>query len=492
MPPVPESFRDGMSLLAAIGHLSLAVTALVFGGRTPLARRLAILCFVLFGWNFTTVASHFLGAGPTFTVLDAVFTALSPPAVLEVVLAFVGLTRRHRTARVLAWGFFGTLAGASFLGFFSKTLLQWLDEPSWPAFFLVGWLPTLVFEVVLLSRHLSRSLDQREKARTRTVLVALALGGAFSMSDVARGLGLPLPYLGALGTLIAAALLATLALRLELFDRNVSARTTVYVLGMIVAFVVAYLVLFRVFAGSLAAQVFATVVVTLLVVAVARELAYAMAQSRERAQRLTVLGRFSAQMAHDIKGPLTALLGAVDVLEGVDDEKTRREFVQLAADQARRIAGIVDRYDRMGRIEPRKTTVRVNEVAQRIARAHGVSDVSLAEGEPECDADRELIESALENVVRNAVEATGSGDAVRVETERDVSGRAILLRVVDRGPGLDARQLERVFEDFFTTKPEGSGLGLPFVRRVLLAHGGDVAMKSSPKGTTVELRLPTP
>lgn len=480
-----------MSLLAAIGHLSLAVTALAFGGRTPLSRRLALLCFVLFGWNFTTVASHFLGGRPTFTVIDAVFTAMSPPAVFEVVLAFVGAARRHRRARILAWSFFGALAVASLLGFVSDGMLRWIDGPGWAAFFLVGWAPTLVFEVVLLSRHLSRSLDQREKARARTVLVALAVGGAFSMSDVARGIGLPLPYLGALGTLIAAALLATLAVRLELFDRNVSARTTVYVLGMIVAFVVAYLVLFRVFAGSLAAQVFATVVVTLLVVAVARELAYAMAQTRERAQRLTVLGRFSAQMAHDIKGPLTALLGAVDVLEGADDEAIRREFVQLAADQARRIAGIVDRYDRMGRVEPRKTTVRANEVAQRIARTHGVADVKLADGDPECDADRDLVESALENVVRNAVEATGTADAVRVETDSDVPGRAIVFRVVDRGPGVDARQLERVFEDFFTTKPEGSGLGLPFVRRVMLAHGGDVSMKSSVLGTIVELRLPT-
>lgn len=480
-----------MSLLAAIGHLSLAVTALVFGGRTRLSRRLAILCFVLFGWNFTTLASHFIGGGATFTVLDAIFTALSPPAVLEVVLAFVGAARKHRVARVVAWGFFGTLATASIGGLLSGWMLRFIDEPGWAAFFLIGWMPTLIFEVVLLSRHLSGALDQREKARTRTVLVALAVGGVFSMSDVARSIGLPLPYLGALGTLIAAALLATLAVRLELFDRNVSARTTVYVLGMIVAFVVAYLVGFRVFAGSLAGQVFATLIVTVLVVAVARELAIANAQSRERAQRLTVLGRFSAQMAHDIKGPLTALLGAVDVLDGANDEATRREFVQLAADQAKRIAGIVDRYDRMGRVEPRKTTVRVNEVAQRIARAHGVSDVKFADGDPECDADRELVESALENVVRNAVEATGTADAVRVETEMDGPGRAIVLRVVDRGPGLDARQLERVFEDFFTTKPEGSGLGLAFVRRVLLAHGGDVAMKSSTKGTIVELRLPT-
>src|SRR5262245_41489335 len=101
-----------MSLLPALGNLSLAVLPLAPGGRTPLSRRLAALCFVLFGWNFTTIATHWLGGGRTFTVLDAVFTACSPPAVLEVVLAFVGLSRRHRMARALAWGVFGTLAGA--------------------------------------------------------------------------------------------------------------------------------------------------------------------------------------------------------------------------------------------------------------------------------------------------------------------------------------------------------------------------------------------
>lgn len=490
MPAALTSFRDWMSLLAAVGHLSLAVTAMVAGGRTPLSRRLAVLCFVLFGWNFATLAQHLVG-GRTFTVFDSVFTALSPPAVLEVVVTFVGKARRHRPARALAWAAFGALATASLGGLASQAWLDWQDEPSWALLFLVAWVPTFAFEIVLLSRHLARSADQREKARARTVLVALAVGGAFSMSDVGRGLGLPMPYLGALGTLVAAGLLTTLAVRLELFDRNVSARTTVYVLGMIVAFVVAYLVLFRALAGSLAAQAFATVVITLLVVAVARELAFAVAQARERAQRLTVLGRFSAQMAHDIKGPLTALLGAVQVLEDVTDEATRKEFLDLTAEQAKRIAAIVDRYDRMGRVEPRKTTVAIDDVVQRVARAHGIADLALAADGAECDADRELVESAIENVVRNAVEATHDAAKVRIETERDVPGRALVVRVVDRGPGMDARQLERAFEDFFTTKPEGSGLGLPFVRRVLVAHGGDVALRSEPgTGTTVELRLP--
>lgn len=492
-----------MSLFAAVGLLSLAITALAAGRRSPLSRPLAALCFVLFGWNFSTLAHHVFRID-TFNVLDAVFTALSPPLVLEVVLRFVGQGRRHRVPRALASAAFVALACVSLLGLTSKGVLGWIDSPSWPGVFLLGWVPTFLFELFLLARHLRQSSDLAEKARTRTVFAALAVGATFSTSDIAHGLGLPLPYLGAIGTLLAAGLLATCALRFELFDRNVETRMSVNVLGMVSAFVVAYLVLFRMFAGSFAAQAFAAALVTFLVVVAARELGGALAESRERVQRLAVLGRFSAQMTHDLRTPLAALLGAVQVLEGLAEPSaspgaestnkvaaTRTEFLGLAVAQARRISAIVDRYDRMGRIEPRPTRVRVNEVVRAVARMHGLPDASLHldAAEPECEADRDLVESALENVVRNAVEATKEVSDVSIDTVRE--GPRLIVRVVDTGTGMDARELERAFEDFFTTKETGSGLGLAFARRVMLAHGGDVALRSEMgRGTTVELWLP--
>jgi signal transduction histidine kinase len=493
--------RDWISLFAAIGHLSLAVTAFFAGRRSPLGRPLAALCFALFGWNFATLGHHVLG-GDAFVALDSAFTALSPPLVLEVVVRFVGRARarRERAARGVAWALFGGLAVASLASLRSRDALAWLDAPSWAGVFLAGWLPSLAFELVLLVRHLARASDPAEKARARIVLAALAIGAASSTSDVARSLGVPSPYLGAIGTLCSTALLTTLAVRHELFERNVSRRTALYVIAMIGAFVTLYLVAFRAFAENAAAQAFAAVVVTLLVAAAARELASALAESRERVQRLTVLGRFSAQMAHDIKGPLAALLGAVEVVEGLGDDDaaraSREELLGLARDQAKRIAAIVDRYDRMGRVEPQKTRVRVDEVVRAVARAKGIPDgaLTLGVGEGECEADRDLLESALENVVRNAVESGGGGGArgavlVRIETRR--AGGAIVVRVIDDGAGMDPRQAERAFEDFFTTKPAGSGLGLPFVRRVMLAHAGDVTLASERgKGTTVELRLP--
>jgi signal transduction histidine kinase len=155
------------------------------------------------------------------------------------------------------------------------------------------------------------------------------------------------------------------------------------------------------------------------------------------------------------------------------------------------MAAIVDSYDRMGRIELRKTLVRVDEVVLSVARAHGLHEKSIAwgDGDAECEADRDLFESAVDNVVRNALEATHDRGDVRIATERGAD--ALIVRVIDTGPGMDVRQRQRAFDDFFTTKETGSGLGLSFARRVMLAHGGDVTLKSDiGVGTTVELRLP--
>lgn len=489
--------RVWVSLVAAALLLSLAVTAVVAGGRSPVARPLAAFATCMFGWNFAVFGRQFFAA-PELSVIDAALTALAPALALEVVLAFTGTARLFRRARLALWAAPLVLSVASLGGFVSTALREWNDAPSWALLFLVAWLPSLGFEVWLLSRHLRGTSDPGEKARARTVLSALTVGAAFAMSDVARTLGLPTPWLGAIGTVVSGALLTTLAVRMELFDRNVQRRTAIYVLAMTTSFVVAYLVVLRSFAGSLTAQTLGTLVVTLFVVAVARELVLARAEARERAARLTVLGRFSAQMAHDLKSPLAALLGAVQVLEQAADDDddaraTRKELLPLVAEQARRVAAIVERYDEMGRVEPRLSVVRVNDVARAAARANGLpaSVLALAEGDLECDADPDLLESAVENVVRNAVEASEDAATVRIATSSDDARGVCVVRVIDRGVGMDARQRARALDDFFTTKPGGSGLGLSFARRVMAAHGGDLRLDSERgAGTTVELSLP--
>lgn len=475
--------REGASLLSAIGTLSLGVLALRVR-KSQLARAIAALCFVLFGWNIAVVAQGIVRSHPAFAVLDAVSTALTPPLVLEVVLVFIGEASRRRSARLAAWAYFGPLAVASLGGLFSGTLLAWIDGGIWAGWFLAGWLVTFVYELVLLGRYLRSTAEVIEKARARSVLAALVFGGACSTSDVAHSLGLPTPSLAALGTFVAAALLLSLVVRHDLLDRRVSRRAAIYAVVMISALLVAYLVVLSAFAGRLGVQLLCASLITLAAAAIARELALSLAEARADTQRLALLGRFSAQMAHDIKGPLTALLGAVQLLEGEGES----EYLPLVSEQARRIGRIVDRYDRMARIEPQRTLVSMQDLARAIGRAHGV-EVENGGEDRDLDADRALVEAALENVVRNALDATGNASFVRIRT--NVEGDAAVFRVVDQGRGMDARVLARATEDFFSTKANGSGLGLTFAKRVAEAHGGSLALKSRRgEGTIVTIALP--
>lgn len=468
-----EGLRSHLSLLAAIGTFALGLIA-ARSHKNPLARAIAGLCFVLFGWNIAVLAQHGGRSHPAFAAMDAVCTALSPPLVLEVVLRFTGGASRWKNVRFATWLFGGGLAASSVVA-----CGPWLDSIGWAALFMPMWLATFVFELVVTIRYLRAATEAGEKARARIVLAALAIGGACASSDVAHQLRFPAPFLGAMGTFVSACLLLTLVVRLDL---RIAARTWLYALGMTAALVVAYVVVLSVFAGAVAAQVFFACAIALVGAAIARELATAGAEDKARTQRLALVGRFAAQMTHDIRGPLTAMLGAAELTKGPNPDP---EFVGIITDQAKRIADIVDRYDRMARVEPQRTLVAATAVTRGVARAAGVA---FSGDEIEIDADRALMESAIENVVRNAVEAA-SADKVRVAMTR--SQDRVVISVVDEGPGMAPRTLERATEDFFTTKATGSGLGLAFARRVVEAHGGTLVLTSKPgAGTTVELRFP--
>jgi hypothetical protein len=110
-----------------------------------------------------------------------------------------------------------------------------------------------------------------------------------------------------------------------------------------------------------------------------------------------------------------------------------------------------------------------------------------------CPLDHDLIDGVFDNLVRNAIEAMPSGGVITVRTSAKgppATPRAILVSVEDTGCGMDARGQERAFDEFFTTKNAGSGLGLALVKRVVQAHGGKVQVRSAPgRGTRVQLQF---
>jgi two-component system, NtrC family, sensor histidine kinase HydH len=249
--------------------------------------------------------------------------------------------------------------------------------------------------------------------------------------------------------------------------------------------------------------VFGTLVLVLAAFAAIRPLIARNAQARARAEHHATLGRLASQMAHDLKNPLAAILGATEILE---EERARGRsldehgaLVTLALEQAKRLRTVVDDYQRLARVEPKRGPVGVGALlsalaeAQRLAAPEGVSiEVELQGALPELDADGDMLAVALENAVRNAFEAMPKGGRVVLRAREAPSGRrdAVLIEVADNGPGMDARTLERARETFFTTKATGSGLGLAYAARVAEAHGGELTIVSQEgKGTTVALTL---
>ena len=100
-----------------------------------------------------------------------------------------------------------------------------------------------------------------------------------------------------------------------------------------------------------------------------------------------------------------------------------------------------------------------------------------------------LVTEAVANVLRNAGEAIDGAGRIEIATRS--KGDTVSVAIQDHGPGMDARTREDALNDFFTTKPQGSGLGLSFVQRVMLAHAGSVSIDSTlGKGTLVTLELP--
>jgi two-component system, NtrC family, sensor histidine kinase HydH len=516
MHPAYLSLGGWVSLGSCAGLLALSLVAFARGPRGSFGLALGLLCLDVFVWSFSAFAGAASGAAE-WGLLEATFACFTPPLALHVILAFVGRLRSFRVALAAAYLLFGALSISAAVGFVSPPTRSWPGSTAWAAVYLAGWVPLIALEVALLVKHLRASHAIAEQMRTRFALASTAVGallGSSVMWDKALLGGrwlTPLfdaaPALRQLGALGSMGLVAAAALRFRLFGRELETGVALYSLAVAALGVLGYVSVFLWMGTSMSLLVVGVASLTVGLFGAIRGVVAGMNERRARLRELATLGRFSAQMAHDIQNPLAALKGAIELLQeelarGLSIDG-RGRTLELAKEQTERLATIVEKYRRLSELQPVLAPVQVNALVERAVaaaeietRASGRTLRTQAHFDPDlpdCPADGDLLASAVDNLVRNSLEAMPRGGTLVVRTESSrVNGRTcVRLAVEDDGDGMDARTAERAFDDFFTTKPHGGGFGLAFVRRVAEAHGGDVRLHSVlGRGTTVELLLP--
>ncbi len=490
-----------LAAAASAAFLALALLAAARRARHPLAVQLGLMSVGLFAYNLTEVLSTVTGQRSWVFLGDA-SAALTAVPTFGLFVGFLGgAARSRRVSRVLLL-YFAALAVVG-LAPLARPALAWLhDSGAWSLGMLGGLVPAFLIILAGILRERRRH-QGAERMRLQMLGGALLVGLGSVLTDLAAMTGLPVPRLSYVGLLASSLLVAALVLEARIIE-GVRVATAVNAVVVAMLAVVGQVVVLA-WAGDRSALVFfGTVVVVALSVAALVPVLRSLAEQRARTEQLATLGRFAQQMAHDIRNPLAAIKGAAQFLEQERAEgrslAEHGDMLAIIVERVDRIERFIADYQRMGRVEPLATAVEPNQIVDAALRAvDGVARgrvevVKSLAGTPRIRGDADLLVFALENVVRNACEAMPDGGTLTVSTGHPPGGSAdarVAIAVQDTGVGMDVRTRERALGGLFTTKADGSGLGLTFVRRVVEAHRGSLTVASEEgRGTTVTLELP--
>jgi len=224
----------------------------------------------------------------------------------------------------------------------------------------------------------------------------------------------------------------------------------------------------------------------------------------------TMRKEFVADVSHELKTPITSIMGYTDtLLEGDYDEETQREFLQVVSSEARRMAKLVTDLLELSRIDNNRKNVRkvsfdlgalAKECQKKLAieikkKKHHVECLVTADVPP-VYADKDDIQRVILNILTNSIKYTPDGGNIKIYVGFVYNDAYI--KIIDNGIGIPEEDLNRIFERFYRVDKSraremgGSGLGLSIAKEILDKNGGSIDIKSQVnKGTEVVIKIPT-
>jgi signal transduction histidine kinase len=230
---------------------------------------------------------------------------------------------------------------------------------------------------------------------------------------------------------------------------------------------------------------------------------FSVEEGLRRSERLTALGLLSAEVAHEIRNPLTVMKLLSDTLsQGLAADDPRMEDLGVMREKIAYMEGVVSRVLGMSKaqsgafrsVDLRQASensvlllrLKLQQLGVKVS-IDSPGELPLVQGHPG------QIQQVFLNLMMNGVQAMVGGGSLqlRLGVETGPQGEIVTVRIIDTGAGIPAEILPKIFESFFTSREDGTGLGLAIVKRILRDHRGDIIVESSgPDGTTFKFWIP--
>jgi signal transduction histidine kinase len=227
-------------------------------------------------------------------------------------------------------------------------------------------------------------------------------------------------------------------------------------------------------------------------------------ENLQQAEKMALVGKLAAGMAHSIRNPFTSVkMRLFSLGRTLKLNITQQEDFEVISQEIRHIDTIVQNFLEFSRppklvmqaISPSTIVDHCLQLLSHRLDSYGVAvDVVRPNGMlPEVNADPEQLKEVLANLIINACEEMKSGGSIVIEEQsaKQTNGAAAVLRITDSGPGIPSVNRDKIFNPFFTTKDEGTGLGLSISRRIVSEHGGTLQLDTQhTAGATFIITLP--